>query len=147
MNPSSGLRQGDPLSHIYLICAEGLSSLLYETHNKGFISGITINNNWPSSSYHFFADDSLVFFKANGRECGWVKKALIDYEMASIQKINFSKVVRCVSPNVSSNCSQYLQQILGVQLVRNLDNYLGLPSYFSRRKWEDFNFLRSVSGR
>lgn len=39
-------------------------------------------------------------------------------------------------------CKSYLQQILGVQVVNDLGIYLGLPSYFSRRKKDAFSAVK-----
>lgn len=57
--PERGLRQGDPLSsYLFLICMEGLSSLLQDFERKRLIAGIKVARMAPSISHMFFADDS-----------------------------------------------------------------------------------------
>jgi hypothetical protein len=63
--PTRGLHQGDPLSpNLFLLCAEGLSSLLlYE--EVGGIEGVRVCRNAPSVSHLLFADDSLILMRAD----------------------------------------------------------------------------------
>ena len=68
--PSRGLRQGDPLSpSLFLLCAEGLSAILHEAARNHSLSGISISCNYPKITHLFFADDSILFCKANTEEC------------------------------------------------------------------------------
>jgi hypothetical protein len=61
-----GLRQGDPLSpYLFLICAEGLSSVLPHKDELMGIEGVRVCINAPSISHLIFADDSLILMKAN----------------------------------------------------------------------------------
>lgn len=63
-----GLLQGDPLSpYLFLICAEGFSALLRQAESRRDILGLKIARNAPTISHMFFADDSLLFFKASSR--------------------------------------------------------------------------------
>ena len=67
--PSRGLRQGDPLSpFLFILCAEGLSTLLREAESKKEIHGVKIGKKVEPISHLFFADDSLLFIKANNEE-------------------------------------------------------------------------------
>jgi hypothetical protein len=64
--PTRGLWQGDPLSpYLFLLCAEGLSSLLLFEEEVGGIDGIWVCRNAPSVSHLLFADDSLILMKAD----------------------------------------------------------------------------------
>jgi hypothetical protein len=64
--PSWGIRQGDPLSpYFFIICVEGLSSLLNKAEVNGRIMGFPITRGGTRVNHLFFADDSLLFYKAN----------------------------------------------------------------------------------
>ena len=86
------VRQGDPLSpYLFLICTEGLSTLLVNDKRNGVILGLQASRFGPRVSHLFFADDSLVFMKANTSESERVKHLLKIYEESSGQMINYDK--------------------------------------------------------
>lgn len=87
--PTRGLRQGDPLSpYLFLLCAEGLSSLLSSAEREGHITGMAIVRGGPQLSHLFFADDSLLFCCATFSEWCTIHGILDIYERALGQKIN-----------------------------------------------------------
>ena len=56
-----GLRQGDPLSpYLFLLCADGFSSLIKEAARNQMLSGISICRGCPMVTHLFFAEQSLV---------------------------------------------------------------------------------------
>lgn len=58
--PSRGLRQGDPLSpYLFIIRAEGLSSLIHHYEKAGLLHGARVARGDPDTSHLFFADDCL----------------------------------------------------------------------------------------
>ena len=68
--PLRGIRQGDPLSPcLFLLCAEDLSALIHEAARNQQINGIFICKGYPRITHLFFADDSLLFYKAKDQEC------------------------------------------------------------------------------
>lgn len=85
-----GLRQGDPLSpYLFIIYAQGLSSMIKKAEARGDLHGIKICRSAPIISHLFFANDSFLFFRANIRECKVMKSIVTTYEEASSQSINF----------------------------------------------------------
>ena len=84
ITPTRGLRQGDPLSPgLFLLCAEGLSALIHQAARTKALSGISICRGYPSITHLFFADDSLLYCKANVMECNELMSILGVYESAS----------------------------------------------------------------
>lgn len=64
--PTRGLRQGDPLSpYLFLLCSEGLSSLLKHANMVGHIRGIQVAPTRPILKHMCFADDTILFTRAN----------------------------------------------------------------------------------
>lgn len=59
---SRGIHQGDSLSpYLFLLCAEGLSSLLKQAVLDRRLTGVVACRGGPKISHLFFADDSLLF--------------------------------------------------------------------------------------
>jgi len=82
--PGRGLRQRDPFSpYLFIICAEGLSSLIRNAKESGTISGTSICRGVPSVSHLLFADECFLFFKAEESQAHVMKNILNVYEAAS----------------------------------------------------------------
>jgi hypothetical protein len=89
IKPSQGLRQGHPLSpYLFLLCTEGLHSLLQKAKNAGDIHGVSISRSGPKLTHLFFADDSLLFCKATTNEIRCIQDILTEYELALGQQVN-----------------------------------------------------------
>ena len=87
-----GLRQGDPLSpYLFLICAEGLSSLLLYEEEVGGIDGLRVCRNAPSVSHLLFADDSVIHMKADMTKATSLQQVLDTYCANSRQMVSLAK--------------------------------------------------------
>ncbi|KAK3204765.1 hypothetical protein Dsin_018811 [Dipteronia sinensis] len=93
LKPTRGLRQSDPLSpYLFLICAEGLTTLI----NTAYING------------------SIVGSDSN---CIAIKRVLDDYARTSGQLVNFVKSAVCMSLTVNRVEKERPAAIVGFQLV------------------------------
>ncbi|XP_019178278.1 PREDICTED: uncharacterized protein LOC109173495 [Ipomoea nil] len=142
VQPTRGLRQGDPLSpFLFIICAEGLSMLLQKEQAVGSIHGCRVARGAPPISHLFFADDSLFFFKANVQEAMVVKQCLERYVELSGQLVNYHKSNICYSKNTGEQMRKEVADCLGVERARNFGKYLGLPSFIGRNKMVVFSYV------
>jgi hypothetical protein len=112
--PTRGLWQGDPLSpYLFMLCSKGLSSLLLQAEMEGRLTGIPISAQGFKLSHLFFADDSLIFCRANFSEWNTVQSLLQVYEKASGQKLNVEKT----SIFFSKNTRQHFRESIGSLVV------------------------------
>jgi hypothetical protein len=75
--PSRGLRQGDPLSpYLFLFVADGLSKSINNKVQSGSLQELKVCRRDPGISHLLFADDTLLFFKANSAQASEVKTVL-----------------------------------------------------------------------
>ncbi|KAL5774221.1 hypothetical protein ACOSP7_011778 [Xanthoceras sorbifolium] len=78
VQPSRGLRQGDPLSpYLFIICSEGLSAPARAAESDGWLLGLRCGRYGPQISHLFFADNSLLFFRASPIDCSAVGVLLV----------------------------------------------------------------------
>ena len=81
---SRGLCQGDLLSpYLFLLCAEGFTSLLTKAENDARIHGVSICIGAPRVSNILFVDDSLLFCRATQNEVVTISEILQSYANAS----------------------------------------------------------------
>ncbi|KAL8158305.1 hypothetical protein AgCh_002851 [Apium graveolens] len=141
--PERGLHQGDPISpYLYILCVEGLSSIIRRNEAVGLIHGCVIARGAPAISHLLFADDCYLFFRAANVEAKIVKDILNRYERMSGQAINFHKSSVNFSPNTAASVRQEICQSLGVREVYDPGKYLGMPMRVGRKKVETFQFLK-----
>jgi len=90
--PTRGLRQGDPLSpFLFLFVADGLSTLLQKKVQDRSLQDLKVCRGTPGISHLLFADDTLLFFKANVEQASLVKQALDLFAGCTGQLINPAK--------------------------------------------------------
>ncbi|KAM6583445.1 hypothetical protein CsatB_010447 [Cannabis sativa] len=137
------LRQGDPLSpYLFILCVEGFSSLLQSYEQSGLLTGCKIARGAPVISHMLFADDSYIYCKATEEEAYNVKELLHTYEVASGQRINFSKSFVFFS---NKNGIEVRDSICAMFEIYEADEngyYLGLPCSVGRNKNAILGFLK-----
>ncbi|XP_062232870.1 uncharacterized protein LOC133930222 [Phragmites australis] len=143
VSPSRGLRQGDPLSpYLFLFIADGLSNILKRYSGEGRIQPLKVCRKAPGVSHLLFADDSLLFFKAELQQARAVKEALTLYERSTGQLINPSKCSLLFSDFCSAHQQDEIKDELQVSKATFEDKYLGLPTPEGRMKAEKFQPIR-----
>lgn len=95
----------------------------------------------PSVSHLLFADDNLVFCKANKQKCGVILQILKDYEKASVQQIKFMKSSLRFGHKVPDSVRLEVQQTLEINEIGGMGTYLGIPESLGGSKTQIFGFL------
>ena len=143
IKPSRGLRQGDPLSpFLFLICAEGLSSLIRKAERDHLLRGVAICRGGPRISHLFFADDSVIFCRASISDCGVIQNLLSLYEKASGQKLNGEKTSIFFSKNTPQAKKSEILSLFVTLPTTQFEKYLGLPPIMGRSKRQAFNDIK-----
>jgi hypothetical protein len=141
--PSRGLRQGDPPSpFLFILGAEILSRLIEREESLGLLHGIKMARMCPPISHILFADDVIIFSKANASEAGVILKWLRTYFSWSGQHINMSKSAIFFSRNCKPSVKEAVNGILHLALLPSRDKYLGIPLFMNRSKKESFIDLK-----
>lgn len=117
-------------------------SLIRNREREGLIHGVKVVRSAPAVSHLFFADDCLLFFKANHNEACIMKSLLVVYGAASGQQVNYNKSVISFSANVDKASICQVCGILEVSATSTHGTYLGLPSLIGRKKSDVFSFIK-----
>ncbi|KAK8650185.1 hypothetical protein V6N13_139832 [Hibiscus sabdariffa] len=120
--------------YLFLLCSEGLSSLLRSRACSGLLKGAKISRGVPTVTHLLFADDCLIFDDATLAGALIIRDILSQYSTASGQLINFDKSGVFFSSNVGNRNRNEVCATLGVGSSTNLEKYLGLPSVIGRNK-------------
>lgn len=143
VTPGRGLCQGDPLlPYLFIIVAEGLTTLIWRAEAMGDLHGVQICHRAPTLTHLLFADDCFLFFRANDREVASMKRILQIYEEASDQSINYAKSEVSFSRSVEQGVQQSLAEALSVRAALGTEKYLGVPSLIGRSKKNTFAYVK-----
>ena len=91
-------------------------------------SVLPITKGGTNLSHLFFADDSLLFCRANIKEWIKIQNLLTQYEAASSQKINREKTSIFFSKNTKAGTCDHLLAVSGVSASSCYEKYLGFPA-------------------
>ena len=126
--PSRGLRQGDSLSpYLFIMCMEILGALITDKCKDNLWDPISASKGGLPFSHLFFADDLVLFAKADVKNCRAIREVLDTFCEISDQKVNVGKSRVFFSPNLDHGCREELCNILEFRSTPSLDKYLGFP--------------------
>ena len=140
--PSRGIRQGDPLSpYLFILCMDFLGQLIQEKCEANLWQPIKASQSGPAFSHLLFADDLVLFGKADGGSCAVIKDVLDEFCSMLGQSVSITKSRMYFSPNVDRDTRESLCDILGFASTASLGKYLGFPIKQSGTTSQDFNFI------
>ena len=140
--PSSGIRQEDPLSpYLFIMCMEVLGFLILRRCEEKLWVPIRASRGRLAFSHLFFADDLILFAKADLKNCISVRETLDTFCELSGQKVSLNKSKVYFSPNTSPEMREELSEVLGIHSTPNLSKYLGFSIKHPGSSSQDFNFV------
>lgn len=92
--PGRGIHQGDPLSpYIFVLCLERLSHLINCKVEPEVWKPIALSHRGPYISHLFFADDVILFAKAEMSQATVIYDYLSWFCNSAGQKVSFTKLI------------------------------------------------------
>ena len=122
---------------------EVLGRIIEDKCSQKVWNPLKASSNGPTFSHLFFADELLLFVRANEENCGSVREAIEEFCLLSGQRVNFSKSKVFFSPNVDQGKRETFSNILGFRSTPNLGSYLGFPLRHAGSSNQDLNFVLS----
>ena len=95
----------------------------------------------PSFSHVFFADDLMLFAKADYKNCEAIIEVLDNFCNLVGQKVNYTKSKILFSSNVTRGRVRGICRRLGIAATTNLSKYLGFPIFHQGRVGNAFSFV------
>ncbi|XP_022720186.1 uncharacterized protein LOC111278011 [Durio zibethinus] len=119
-----------------------LSSLLQKCRNERLLNGLQESKSGPKVTHLFFANDSILFAKANANESEIIRYVLSRYEESSGHCINFPKSALVFNANTKDRSKEEIKEVLGIGAITNLEKYLSLPSMVGREQRKAFREVK-----
>lgn len=95
----------------------------------------------PSFSHIFFANDIILFAKANAKNCNAILEVLNNFCNLARQRVNYDKSRVFFSSNVIVRRKRGMCRRFGIMATSNLGRYLRFPIIHKGRVGSAFNFI------
>jgi hypothetical protein len=115
--------------------------MLTKKQDQSYITGIKLAQDAPKVSHLFFADDSLIFCKANKAEAKHLLDFFYEYQRISGQKINMDKSEMTFSPHIQQHIKEEFHSTLPFSITSSISKYLGMPTQIGQSRQSSFNFI------
>ncbi|PNY13870.1 ribonuclease H [Trifolium pratense] len=139
-SPMRGLRQGDPLSpYLFVLCMERLGMMISSSVSNGSWKPMQITKDGTKLSHLFFADDVLLFAKANVSQARVVNNVLERFCALSGLKISLDKSKFCTSTGVCRRLRDTIAATTQIHATDRFDKYLGFKMFYGKVRKQDFN--------
>ena len=143
IEPSRGLRQGDPLSpFLFIMCADVLARMINREVLRGAIKAVKVNPGADAISKLFYADDVILFCDAKTSEVEALMQCIEKYCLWSGQTISVEKFGIFVLKGVRRNFIAQVKNQWGFKKLSSSLKYLGVPLFLTRNKSKDFAFVK-----
>jgi hypothetical protein len=126
---------------LFLLVADGLSAILKHNETIGLFERMKVYRRAPGVSHLLFADDSLLFFRANVQQAHTIKCSIATFERCTGQLLSPSKCSMLVNEDLDQSISDQVRAVLGVERVHFEAKYLGLPTPSGRLRRGTFQPL------
>lgn len=139
-----GIRQGNPLSpFLFIMYAKLLSRMLLKFEQEGKLHGIKIGKTSPAISYILFADDILLFYRANLDDVKGILECLDKFCRWTGQKINFAKSGCFFLKNTPRKVKSEIKKLCGLKEISKEAKYLGNSLFHGRQHSKDYEDLKN----
>ena len=140
--PSRGIRQGDLLSpYLFILCMEYLGFLINKSCMEKKWTPLKTSKDNVEISHLFFANNLLLFAKANLAGAKAIKEVLEKFCEESGQLVNLDKSRIYFSPNSQDGVKENISVILNIQATSCLGKYLGFPLRHKGVGRSQYNFI------
>ena len=120
-----------------------LSQLIEEKCSTKSWLPVKASKSGMAFSHLFFADDLVLFAKADQSNCAVIREVLDLFCSRSGHSVSGAKSRVYFSPNVGRDKREELCDILGFQSTPNLGKYLSIPIKHPGPSSQDFNLFLS----
>ena len=140
--PSRGIRQGDLISlYLFILCMDYLGQLIEEKCSGNLWHPVKASQSGPAFSHLFFADDLILFAKADAVNSAAIRDVLDTFCSIFGQTVSEAKLRLYFSPNVDRDTRESLFDILGFASTPFLGKYLGFSLKQPGSSSHDYDFI------